>query len=117
MTDEKKQLDDCIRDSKKRAWKEFTSELDPRDPTTKVWNTLESMDGRKRQPLPEAPISSGSLAARNARHKSELALRTYATMSRVKVNRLKQRDAYLEVRRRLNETPEDEDSTGDTFRM
>ena len=57
MTDEKKEekdqakkhLDDCIRDSMKRAWKEFTSELAPRDPTsTKVWNTLESMDGRKR---------------------------------------------------------------------
>ena len=33
----------------------------------------------------------------------------------MKVDRLKQRDAYLEVRRRLNETPEDDDSTGDTF--
>ena len=86
----KKQLDDCIRDRKKRAWKEFTSELDPRDPSTKVWNTLKSMDGTKKQPLPEAPIS-GSLTARSARDKAELAVRTYATVSRVKVDRLKQR--------------------------
>ena len=75
------------------------------------------MDGRKKQPLPEAPISSGRLTAGNARDKVELAVRMYATVSRVKVDRLKQREAYLEVRRRLNETPEDDYSTGDTFSM
>ena len=52
-------LFDTIKSSKRKAWREFASTLSPRTPSSKVWGVLKSIDGRKKQKLPDVPLTAG----------------------------------------------------------
>ena len=90
-----------ITNSKSLAWKEFVSELNPRTPTSKVWSTLRSLDGRSKTGLPDVPITQGGKKATTDLEKATLAVKTYASVSRVKIPREVSKAAYCKVRAAL----------------
>ena len=84
--------------SKREAWRKYAAELSPRDPTTKVWNTLRAMDGRKKERLPNTPVDYGGKSITADREKAKVACKTYASVSRVTVKREDSKQAYLTLR-------------------
>ena len=86
-------------EEKRASWEAFTRTLDPDTPSSKIWSTIRDLDGRGRQPLPDTPIDHEGRLARTPREKAELAMATYASVSRVMVPRAESGPALLEVRR------------------
>ena len=109
----KKMFADTIREEKRRSWREFVDTLSPATPSTKVWRTLQSMDGRKKLGLPDNPVCAGDKTAVTDKSKAELAVKTYAAASKVQITREDSKEAYLPTRESLKETSEGE--LGDSF--
>ena len=91
-------LHTAVQSGKQEAWRDFVSTLNPRTPTTKVWNTLRAMDGRKKSRLPNVPISDNKLLTSD-QQKADRAAAVYASVSRVPIPREDQKAAYTSYRK------------------
>ena len=98
-------LFDTIKSSKRKAWREFASTLSPRTPSSKVWGVLKSIDGRKKQKLPDVPLTAGDKKAITKLEKADLSVKTYAANSHVRIPREAQKTAYTAVRKAIKKNP------------
>ena len=81
-------LRETIASQKRSCWREYVANLDPKTPTTKVWNTLKAMDGRQRSGLPDTTIKHGEKSTVvSDQQKADLAIKTYAEVSRIRIPR------------------------------
>ena len=106
-------LEKTIITEKGESWKSFASELTPSIPSTKVWNTMKAMDGRSRSNLPGVPIIEDGKERAIEREKAEATVKAYARVSRLKVERVHEKDAYNKDRRAVTAPIEEEDFTMD----
>ena len=104
-----KKLKDTVVESKRASWRSFAGTLEARTPTTKVWNTLRAMDGRRKSRLPNQPIRQDSKTFITDRSKAEGAVRVYAQVSKVHIPRTDEKDAYMAYRGGLKTEDEDMD--------
>ena len=104
-----KKLKDTVVESKKASWRSFAGTLEARTPTTKVWNTLRAMDGRKKSRLSNQPIRQDTKTFITDRSKAEDAVRAYAQVSKVQIPRTDEKDAYMPYRGGLKTEVEDMD--------
>ena len=111
----KRNLSRAVAEGKRDWWRSFAPTLDAHASGTKIWNTIKGIDGRSKQPLPANQIISGNCTARSNNEKADLAMKTYAQVSRVQVDRVKSKTAYTDVREHLKEEPEECDDTGIEF--
>ena len=92
-------LEKTIITEKGESWKTFASELTPSIPSTKARNTMKAMDGRSRSNLTGIPIIEDGKERATDREKAEPTVKAYARVSRLKVERVHEKDAYDKVRR------------------
>ena len=106
-----------LEEAKTKSWQDFTATMDPRTPTSRVWAVVRSLDGRAKEPLPDAPVEgAGGRKAREDREKTELAAASYAATSRVIIPHQETKEAYMAVRQHLKrEVPAHEDQAGQDF--
>ena len=98
-------------EEKERAWQQFAATLDTSTPTSKVWEVVRSLDGRGRSTPPDTPLESGAKVAYSDRGKANVAMETYASVSRVAISRADSKAAYTSTRDYLRHNPHDDQDT------
>ena len=105
-------------EEKTKNWQQFMSTLDTSTPTSKVWEVIRALDGRGRSAPPDTPLESGTKVAYSDRDKANVAMETYASVSRVAVSRADSRAAYEATREYLRLNPHsDQDIRSSQFSM
>jgi ribonuclease HI len=104
------------RTAKEAEWRGFAATLDPRTPSSRVWSTIQALDGRGRELLPDSPVldERGHKAVDDG-DKAEMASGSYAATSRVRIPRQASKAAKAAVREYLREHPGGEDPQEDDF--
>ena len=94
--------------AKRESWRGFLSTLDTRSPSTEVWPTIRSLDGRGREGLPDCPVSAFDAQGRPVgspahedRAKANLAIDSFAAASRTSIPRADSAAATATVREYL----------------
>ena len=93
----------CTRTRRHRR-REFINKLSPLTPSTKVWSTLQSMDGQEKLALPDNPVNARDRSAITDKSKPEIAVKTYAAARKVQITIEDSKKAYLMTRAGLKGT-------------
>ena len=72
---------------RRNSWRSFTATLSTRTPVSRVWDTIRSLDGRARQPLPDTPMTFNNKHVHDDTGKANAAATHYAEVSRLHVDR------------------------------
>ena len=87
-----------IREEKSKAWEGFVSTLDSSTPSSRVWQVARALDGRGHARLPDTPLQAEDKTVYEDKKKADLAMSSYAEVSRIRIRREDSRQAYQAVR-------------------
>ena len=85
--------------AKETSWREFASDLDRTTSSSKVWSTIQALDGRSRKKKSGTPLTYKTKTGTTDREKANLFIKSYANESRLTKNKWEDRPVELAHRK------------------